>query len=69
MIYIKRFIDKVTYMESRSSKDLVMSLDESRGLRDELAKMLADNCSLLNTRLSTPVAEPIIQVEIVGGKF
>ena len=42
MIHIKRFIDKVSVLESRQSKDLIIPISEARGLRDELAKLLAD---------------------------
>ena len=69
MIHTKRFIDRVSHMEARSAKDLILPIAEARGLRDELAKMMADNCRLMKEQLSSPVADPIIKVEIVGGKF
>lgn len=62
MIYIKRFIDKISYMENKQSKDLVMPMTEARGLRDELAKLLVD-------LHFTEKQEPVIQVEIKGGSF
>lgn len=62
MIYIKRFIDKISYMENKQSKDLVMPMTEARGLRDELAKLLVD-------LHFTEKEESIIQVEIKGGSF
>lgn len=67
MIHIKRFIDRVSLIENRSGKDVVMPLAEARGLRDELSKMLADNNELLNSK--KPTIESITQVEIVGGKW
>ena len=42
MIYIKKFIDKVSYVESKQNKDLVMPVADARGLRDELAKLLEE---------------------------
>jgi hypothetical protein len=65
MIHIKRFIDKVSYTESKQSKDLILPMADARGLRDELAKLLAD---LHNTNESPSKEEPI-EVQIVGGKF
>ena len=62
MIYIKKFIDKISYMESRNSKDLVMPMVEAKGLRDELAKLLAE-------LHFTEKEDPVIQVEIKGGSF
>ena len=64
MIYIKRFIDKVSLMESRQNKDLVMPMIDARGLRDELAKILVDQ---YDTRKEQKDA--VIQVEVKGGSF
>ena len=69
MIHIKRFIDRVSHIEGRQGKDVVLPVAEARGLRDELSKMLADNYELLTTRVNTPATEQVIQVELVGGKF
>lgn len=69
MIHIKRFIDRVSHIEGRQGKDVVLPVAEARGLRDELSKMLADNYELLTTRVNTPAPEQVIQVELVGGKF
>jgi len=41
MIHIKRFIDKISLMEGRQGKDVVIPIAEARGLRDELVKLLA----------------------------
>jgi hypothetical protein len=66
MIHIKRFIDKISLMEGRQGKDVVIPIAEARGLRDELVKLLADNYNLLN---NVEKEEPVIQVEIKGGSF
>ena len=68
MIHIKRFIDKIALSDSRQGKDVVMTIADARGLRDELTKMIADNYSLLEARTKTP-QEAVVQIEIVGGKF
>lgn len=68
-IHIKRFIDKVSHIEGRQGKDVVLPVSEARGLRDEISKMLADNNDLLSGKLNTPAQEQTIQVEIVGGRF
>ena len=64
MIYIKRFIDKVSLMESRQNKDLVMPMVDARGLRDELAKILVDQYDTRKEQKDT-----VIQVEVKGGSF
>ena len=67
MIHIKRFIDRVSSLESKQSRDLIMPASDARGLRDELAKLLAD---LNEAKESRPTSSPdVIEVEIVGGKF
>ena len=66
MIYIKKFIDKISLIESRQGKDVILSMVEARGLRDELAKILVDQ---FNNNQSKVQEEPIIQVEVKGGSF
>jgi len=65
-LHIKRFIDKMSILEGKQSKDFVMPIIEARGLRDELAKILAD---LHDINTEKEVAEPVIQIEIKGGTF
>lgn len=67
MINIKRFIDKVSVVESKQGKDFVMPISEARGLRDELAKILADQYTLNSEKKATE--EPVIQIELKGGTF
>lgn len=66
MIHIKRFIDKVSIMETKQGKDVVIPISEARGLRDELSKLLTDNYELLQNKVAI---EPVFQVEINGGRF
>lgn len=66
MINIKRFIDKVSAVENKNNKDLVIPLLEARGLRDELAKMLAD---FYESKTEKVVEEPEVKIEIKGGTF
>ena len=64
MIHIKRFVDKVSLVEGKK-KDLVLSLDDARGLRDEIVKILSD----LHEATNVKGKEEVIKVEITGGKF
>ena len=65
MLQIKRFIDKVSVMESRQGQDVVIPISEARILRDELSKLIIDNYELLQNKV---VAEPVLQVELNGGR-
>jgi hypothetical protein len=66
MIHIKRFVDKVTLIEGKQGRDVVIPIGEARGLRDELTKLLADNYELLQNKT---LVEPVFQVEMNGGRF
>ena len=63
MIIIKRFIDKVS---ATKGTNLVLPIDEARTLRDEIAKLIAENYELLSKKETD---EPVIQLEINGGKW
>jgi len=64
MIIIKRFIDKVS---ATKGTNLVLPIEEAKMLRDEIAKLLADNYKLLNKDVTEDNA--VIQLEINGGRF
>ena len=64
MIQIKRFIEKVSLIEGRQGKDVVMPISDARGLRDELAKLLADHYEM---KKDSP--DEVIQVQVTGGTF
>ena len=66
MIYIKRFIEKVSLIESRNNKDVVLPISEARGLRDELSKLLVD---LYDINATSKKEEPITQVIVKGSSF
>lgn len=67
MIHIKKFIDRVSMIESKQGKDIVIPISDARGLRDELAKILADNFSFNSEKKNEP--EPTIKIDIKGGSF
>jgi hypothetical protein len=64
MIQIKRFIEKVSLIEGRQGRDVVIPLSDARGLRDELAKLLADHYEM---KRDSP--DEVIQVQVTGGTF
>jgi hypothetical protein len=67
MIHIKKFIDKVSLIESKQGKDVVMPISDARGLRDELAKILVDNFQIASNKKNE--VEPTIKIELKGGSF
>jgi hypothetical protein len=63
MVNIKRFIDKVSSIDSTSKRDFIMPVSEAKLLRDEIAKLLVDKLEQKNNSLE------IIEVQVSGGKF
>lgn len=64
MNQIKKFIDKVSYADSKRANTVILSMDEARFLRDELAKLLMDL-----HQAEKEVPEPTIEVVVTGGTF
>jgi hypothetical protein len=63
MIFIKRFLDKMTAYEGKQSKDIIIPLSDARGLRDDIAKLLLD----LNEKKNN--SEEVVKININGGSF
>lgn len=63
MVNIKRFFDRVSAMDAKPGRDLVMPSTEARALRDEIIKLLADKVELATK--ATEVAE----VKLTGGRW
>lgn len=64
MIHVKRFLDKMAVADSKRTKDIVIPIDEARGLRDEIAALLSD---IYVGQKSKP--EEVIEVQVKGGSF
>lgn len=61
MIHIKKFIDRVSLLDSQTSRSLILSANDARMLRDELAKLLAD--------IAVQKTESEVNVNVIGGKW
>jgi hypothetical protein len=66
-MHINRFLDKMAVVESKQNKDVVLPISDARGLRDDIARLLAE-LHELNTK-ATSNAPDLIQLEIKGGTF
>jgi hypothetical protein len=67
MLHIKRFIDKMAVVESKMNKDVVLPINDARGLRDDITRLLADLQELNDN--SKNKNDDVIQIEIKGGTF
>lgn len=62
MSNIKKFIDKIVTAEGRQAREVIMTLNDAKELRDEITKILLDQ------RENTKEPETI-QVVMSGGKW
>ena len=58
----------MSVVESRANKDVVLPIMDARGLRDDIAKLLAD-LHELTSKLNSEKKDEVIQIEIKGGSF
>lgn len=65
MTNIKNFIDLVTAMEARKTRELVLSSTDAKMLRDEVAKLLADVIELRKYSEN----DQVISIDVSGGKW
>lgn len=65
-IHIKRFLDKMTAMESKQNKDIVLPIAEARGLRDDVIKLMLDK---IPSKEQPNLAVTSQKVVISGGAF
>lgn len=68
MIHIKKFMDKMSVMEAKQSKDVVLPINDARGLRDDIAKLLSDLYEYANKKIDEKENQ-VIEVQIKGGGF
>ena len=64
MIQIKSFIEKVSYLEGKRAKDIVLNLNDARLLRDEIATLLNDLYEYQKQNKNE-----VIEVQLKGGTF
>jgi hypothetical protein len=68
MLHINKFIDRIKAAESRSQRDLIMTINEARDLHGDITKLLLSLQVLREQSTATPV-EPIANIEVAGGSF
>jgi hypothetical protein len=65
-LHIKRFLDKMTAMETKQNKDLVLSMTDARGLRDDIIKLMLDKTEKVEQSNIDVIPQSVV---ISGGKF
>jgi hypothetical protein len=58
-------MDKMSVVESKMNKDVVLPIVDARGLRDDIIRLLAD----LHELSSNTDKKEVIEVQIKGGGF
>lgn len=67
-LHIKRFMEKMTVVETKNAKDVVIPIAEARGLRDELTKLLAELYEH-STKHDEDRKNEVFEIQIRGGSF
>lgn len=65
MLHIKKFMDKMSVVESKMNKDVVLPIVDARGLRDDISRLLAD----LHELTTNTEKKEVIDIQIKGGSF
>jgi hypothetical protein len=68
MLHINKFIDRVKAAESRSQRDLIMTINEARDLHGDITKLLLI-LQVLREQSPATSAESITSIEVAGGSF
>ena len=63
-MHLRQFIEKVSLLESKKTKDMILSISEARFMRDEIIKLLMD----LHEQGKKTRQDPV-QIEIKGQTF
>jgi hypothetical protein len=58
-------MDKMSVVESKMNKDVVLPIVDARGLRDDITRLLAD----LHELSSNTEKKEVIDIQIKGGGF
>ena len=66
MLHIKDFINKMSVMESKQNSTVVLTIDQARGLRDDITNLLADLHEFSKEKNTN---EETITVQVKGGSF
>ena len=66
MLHIKDFINKMSVMESKQNSTVVLTIDQARGLRDDITNLLAD---LHEFSKEKNMNEETINIQVKGGSF
>lgn len=66
MININRFVNRVSALDAKPGRDLVLPSTEARALRDEIVKLLIDKIDAPRENQYTTSKDLVI---ISGGKF
>ena len=65
-LHINRFVDRIKAAESRSQRDVSMTINEARDLHADITKLLL---VLQGLQEQIQQAQPTVTVELDGGNF
>lgn len=67
-LHLQKFVDRVRGHEARGSKDFIMTLAEAKDMHADITRLLLE-LHELREKVSKPVVEEVITVQVGGGSF
>jgi hypothetical protein len=67
-LHINRFVDKVKAAESRSQRDVLMTINEARDLHADITRLLLE-LQTMHERAQKSTESDVVSVELAGGTF
>ena len=68
-IHINKFIDRIKAAESRSQRDLIMSIAEAKDLHADITKLLLSLQVLREQHTPAAATDAVNTIEVSGGTF
>lgn len=67
-LHINRFVDRLRASETRSQREITMSINDARDLHADITKLL-NTLEILRNELGEKTQGSVITVEVEGGSF
>ena len=68
-VHINRFVDKLAGAEARNSKDLILTIQEAKGLHQDITRLLLALDRYQVPPQSKVVTDDLVEIRVSGGSF
>ena len=67
-LHINKFVDKIKAAESRSQRDVLLTINEARDLHADITRLLLE-LQTVHERMQQTTEADVVTVELNGGTF